>query len=802
VTSSTNQVRASAPPVLPDKKDTRLMKRNQVVWLFVAIAITLLGVASSFVGSHNVARNSEQSSRHVFEATSADVVSTLSLDIKREQDLVVAMASYFTTFPTANQHDFELWTSSLTALKRYPELSGVAEVVLVKNSQLSNFESSALKNPAGSLGPHHTFQVTPSGTRPYYCFAKVALTRPGTAGLPAGFDYCATPLRSLFMKARSTGVGAYLPFGSGATQELVVGTPLYKTALTPTSPPARRAAFLGWAGTELLPHVLLSTIIKDHPHTLVKLQYHSGGTLATFQAGSVPKGAQVSSADLHNGWSVRTYALVNSGTITSNMDALALLLIGVALSLLLGAMIFFLGTSRTRAMSLVKERTTDLEHLALHDVLTGLPNRALILDRTSQMIARVKRDHTKGALLFIDLDNFKDINDTLGHNVGDQLLIAVGLRLSGLLRGGDTVGRLGGDEFVILAEGDSLYPDSGALASRLLSALAEPFKVKDCDVTLSVSASIGIAQGVRDRPEDLLKDADIAMYRAKSSGKSCAVDFLPSMQEDVVAKRELNIDLQRALENNEFFLMYQPIVDLKSGTMTGVEALLRWNHPTRGIIQPNDFIPTLEFSGLIIPVGLWVLQEACQQGAEWLAGGYPLNLSVNISAKQLEFDQVVSDVQATLTNSGFPPEMLTLELTETTLMVDVEETMARLHLLKALGLSLAIDDFGTGYSSIAYLRQFPVDVIKIDRSFVSNIIDTAEAATLVHTLIQLGKDLGLKSVAEGVETDAQRSRLLTEDTDSAQGFLFARPLLPADVTNLVHKNDLSLPDQEPPVLSL
>jgi diguanylate cyclase (GGDEF)-like protein len=593
------------------------------------------------------------------------------------------------------------------------------------------------------------------------------------------------------MKARDSGLGAYLPYGSGKSQELVIGTPIYKTGVAPTTVLKRRGALLGWTGTELVPNVLLATSLRGYPNTAVKFQFNSGNIVATFRAGKAPRGAQTMSTNLHNGWRIETYAGVNNGSIFSNVNALALLLVGLALSMLLGAMLYILGTGRSRALGLVKERTSDLEHLALHDVLTGLPNRALILDRIGQMIARVRRDHTGSALLFLDLDNFKDINDTLGHTVGDQLLVEVGKRLTSILREGDTVGRLSGDEFVILAEGDSLHPDAGALGQRILDALSESFTVKDCAAALSVSASIGIAQGERNHPEDLLRDADIAMYRAKGAGKNRVVAFVPSMQEDVVVRRALGVDLQKALDNEEFFLMYQPIVDLKSGIITGAEALLRWRHPERGVIQPDQFIPALESSGLIIPVGLWVLGEACRQGFEWLERGVWLDLSVNISARQLEYDQIVDDVKNVLTLSVYPADMLTLELTETTLMADVEDSIERLRLLKSLGIRLAIDDFGTGYSSIAYLRQFPVDGIKIDRSFVSNIVETAEAASLVHTLIQLGKDLGLSTVAEGVETDAQRLKLIAEDADFAQGFLFARPLLADDIEALAKLNAMS-----------
>ena len=762
------------------------MIRQRQLWLIAAAMITLIAALGSVLGSREVAVNDAQSSRHLFDASSANIVSTLNLDIEHEQDLVVTMGAYFVTFPDANQHQFRQWMTSLKALRRYPELRGVAEVIMVPHAQLASFEAGARANPAGALGPGHAFVVSPPGSRPYYCFAKVELTRAGAAQEPAGLDYCDSPLGPLLMKARDNARGAFLPFGSGATQEFVVGSPVYATGTPPATRAERRADFLGWTGTELVPDVLLTSALRGHSHMAVTFQFRSGAMFARFHAGKSPVGAQSTTVNLHNGWSVQTFAAVNSGSIGANANSLALLLVGLALSLLLGAMIYLLGTGRSRALVLVQERTAKLEHLALHDLLTGLPNRALILDRIGQVLARVRRDHTKAALLFVDLDNFRDINDTLGHEVGDELLRQVGARLSSMLREGDTVGRLGSDEFVVLAEGASLHPDSDALAQRVLDALTTPFDLEQCEVPLVISASIGIAEGLRSQPEELLRDASIAMDRAKSRGKRRAVVFAPFMQEDVVDKRTLSVDLRRALDEHEFFLMYQPIVDLKSGRITGVEALLRWRHPERGVIQPDEFIPALESSGLIVPVGLWVLQEACRQGATWIRDGLHLSLSVNISAKQLERDRIVDDVNTVLASSGYPAQLLSLELTETTLMNDADETIERLHLLKTLGIRLAIDDFGTGYSSMAYLRQFPIDVIKIDRSFISNVVDTVEAASLVHTLVQLGKDLGLRIIAEGVETDEQRQKLIAEETDAAQGYLFARPLLPQDIPARFH----------------
>jgi diguanylate cyclase (GGDEF)-like protein/PAS domain S-box-containing protein len=423
-----------------------------------------------------------------------------------------------------------------------------------------------------------------------------------------------------------------------------------------------------------------------------------------------------------------------------------------------------------------KDAEDRLAHAALHDALTGLPNRTLILNRVEQMLARARRQHTKVAALFLDLDNFKDINDTLGHKAGDELLAEVATRMAGALREGETVGRLGGDEFVVLVEGSSLAAGANVVAERMVEVLAPPFSIPASNVPLEVTASIGIAEGDRAITGELLRDADIALYQAKAAGKHCAVAFSPSMQEAVDHRRGVELDLHHALEDGQFFLVYQPTYDLVTGTINGVEALLRWRHPERGVVQPGDFIPVLESTRLIVAVGDWVLLEACRQGAAWHRQGHRVSMSVNISGVQLERDRIIDDVHCALSTSGFDPDMLILELTETTLMHDVEAALVRLNWLKSLGVRLAIDDFGTGYSSLAYLQQFPIDVLKIDRSFISGVTDSEESAAIVHTLVQLGKVLGLETVAEGIETDDQRRWLQAESITAGQGYLFARPV--------------------------
>jgi diguanylate cyclase (GGDEF)-like protein len=434
-------------------------------------------------------------------------------------------------------------------------------------------------------------------------------------------------------------------------------------------------------------------------------------------------------------------------------------------------------SERRRTDEELKRREEELAFLATHDALTGLPNRTLILDRVEQMLARSVRSQTPVAALFVDLDNFKSINDTLGHGVGDELLRAVAGRLDGVVRGTDALGRLGGDEFVVISEELSPAAGPGLIAERLLGALKQPFKLgTDKKTHLTVTASIGIAAGDHTSAEELLRNADIAMYRAKWDGKNRFVAFETGMQDTLQDRMELEMDLREALEKDEFFLAYQPTIDLSDMTPTGVEALIRWKHPVRGVVQPDDFIPLLEETGLITEIGKWVLEEACAQGAAWRVAGYPIGMAVNVSGRQLDSDQFISDIEDALSHSGLDPAALTIEITETTLMRNVEETARRLTQAKRLGVRIAIDDFGTGYSSLAHLQRFPVDALKIDQSFVSGMRHNQEGETLLHTLVQLGKALSIETFAEGIEQQHELSLLRDQNCDSGQGFLFARPL--------------------------
>jgi diguanylate cyclase (GGDEF)-like protein len=458
---------------------------------------------------------------------------------------------------------------------------------------------------------------------------------------------------------------------------------------------------------------------------------------------------------------------------------LLVLLLGQLMTALV-LLYFVLSRSRSRAWGLVEEKAGQLKHSALHDSLTGLPNRGLVLDRTAQTLARARRADSPVTALAVDVDGFNQINDRFGSPAGDELLRQVAGRLEAVIRDSDTLGRIDGDEFVMLVDCVGLDAGPELVAERILDVLRQPMNVfPDAHSPISVTTSIGIATGLPDSAEALLHDANVALHSAKAAGGDRYVVFESAMQTAAQDRIHLEMDLADAIEADELFLVYQPILELQHEKIVAVEALLRWRHPTRGVIPPNVFIPVAEQNGLIVAMGRWALKQACAQGAAWHDGGYPLGVSVNVSARQLERTQFVEEVRTALLESGLDAEALTLEITETSLMRNPEATAQLLADLKTLGPRIAVDDFGTGYSSLAYLRQFAVDLLKIDGTFVVGLERSSEARALIHTLIVLGKTLGLTTIAEGVEHRGQVRQLQREGCDLAQGFLFARPL-PAD----------------------
>lgn len=445
-----------------------------------------------------------------------------------------------------------------------------------------------------------------------------------------------------------------------------------------------------------------------------------------------------------------------------------------------GAVIVFHDVTAARAMSF------RMSHLAQHDSLTDLPNRLLLNDRLTRAIASARRNGNRLAVLFVDLDRFKDINDSLGHAIGDKLLQSVAERLVARVRNSDTVSRPGGDEFVVLLSELEHPEDAAVCAKKMLTALTAPHRIAQHDVHVTVSIGVSTYPEDGQDAETLVKSADTAMYQAKENGRNNYEFFRQDMNIRAVERQSLEGSLSRALERHEFVLHYQPKINLEKGAITGAEALIRWLHLDRGLIPPAQFVPIAEDTGLLLPIGQWVLHEACRQARAWLdAGLRPVPVAVNISAVEFRDKGFLEGVRAILKDTRLEPRYLELELTESVLMQHAESSASVLQALKTMGVQLAVDDFGTGYSSLSYLRRFPIDTLKVDRSFVRQITADADDAIIASAVISMGKSLKLRVVAEGVETREQLAFLQDQRCDEGQGYYFSRPVVAEQFAKLL-----------------
>jgi diguanylate cyclase (GGDEF)-like protein len=760
-----------------------------------------------------------------FEARSASQAAALSTALRRNVDLATSVSGFISAAGPVTNTQMAEWFQAVGP-DRYVGLSAVGFVQRVARQDLVAFQQQVANDPV-PLTAKGPFELLPAGDRSEYCLVRLGIAGVGTTlhDVPSGLDVCALPeLGDALRNSVATGELVQLPQFNGPSPaadaidtaallgltktdrdrltgmqvegtSILVLTPVYGPGGPLDSPLERERRHRGWSIVAYDARALLLANMVDDPADFVSLTSRlpladaTGAPLPSATLGRPPTGGMFTRAidfDADGPW--RAVFEVSLADVAAQAQDrwLVALLFGVGGTLLVFSLLTVVVSSRQRAIRLVDERTGELRHQALHDGLTGLPNRALILDRAERLLAATRRDGRLPAALFLDLDGFKNANDTLGHAAGDRLLQAVASRLASIVREGDTVGRIGGDEFVLLTAVDPFGAGPQVVADRVLNVLREPFESEPgSGATLSVTASIGIATGDRPSPEDLLRDADIALYEAKAGGKNRWALFDPDMHEVARCRLETEVDLRVALDADELRLDYLPTFDLREVSVTGVEALLRWHHPDRGIIQPLEFLPLAEETGLIVPIGRWVLGEACGQGAAWHREGHRIRVSVNVSARQLEDEGFVEIVRSALAATGFDPGFLVLEITESILMRDADATVGRLRRLKSLGVLIAVDDFGTGYSSLSYLKQFPVDSLKIDRSFIAGISDARESSALIHTLVQLGKDLGIETLAEGIEEQSQFRRLRGEQCDSGQGFLFARPLASGDVTSFL-----------------
>ncbi len=764
-------------------------RSNTGVWVAVTLMLIAAGLLTAVLSARAVARSDAAKAKLAFHLASGGIASTLKLAIQHEEDLVVSASAFAAENPNASAADFDRWAESVQAMRRYPELQNIGFVRLVPAAGLAAFQAHMAANPLRPLGPTSAqpagkLEVLPSGNRLHYCLATAGLARNPASYLPAGLDYCA--LAPTLVATRNSGSPSYAPFVDGGTTALGVETPVYRGGVTPSTATARQRAFVGWLGELLAPKVALAKALGGHPNLAVTFSFDSPYSHVSFTSGRIPAGAKTTTIGLHNGWTVQTFGAPATSGILDDWTALALLIGGALLSLLFGLLVLVLGTGRRRALSLVREKTRELFHQALHDTLTGLPNRALVLDRAEQMLARAARepDIALGAL-FVDIDGFKHVNDSHGHAAGDQTLKIVGERLQSAVRDGDTVGRLGGDEFVVLVETPRDGVTIELLAERITEILREPIDLDDGRKIFSVTASVGVAVGQYGTPDDLLRDADLALYAAKAAGKDRHAVFDASMCESVGNRLEFEAELSGALQDEQLFLLYQPVFDLARHEIVGVEALVRWRHPVRGVVAPERFIPRAEESGLIVSIGRWVLAEACRQGAAWAAEGLPIAMSVNVSAYHPARGGFAEEVRRALRESGIDPSSLTLEITETTLMRDVPAAREHLKEIRSLGVRIAIDDFGTGYASLSHLQRMPVDILKIDRSFVAALDDGGQSRALLEAVVGVGRALSLTVVAEGVEEHTQMATLEEMGCEMVQGYLLGKPSPASVIESLV-----------------
>jgi len=792
-------------------------------WRVVALAIAVVGCGASIFGSTTWYSYAHSVNQRSVESDLANARFVLASSMQRDSDLLATVNAVIATHPAVDGADITELLARLGVSDAYPGAFSFSYVERLSAPQLPAFLSLVRREPplgipAALLGSAHAAPARDGS----YCFTRLATTEhrlpTATAAalaryLPAyvgpGHNYCTSPIAPLLSWSARTGSAAVTPIArvlevtgdrASALGAIVRGrsifamlSPVYSGHGLPTTVAARRSALEGWTIGLFDASQILRPVAADPGIAALVLEYANPGSAPAVLArsGRLPAGASRRSIRIgDSGTFIVKIAIRPHATVASPAtEALAILIGGLLLTALLAALVDLLIRSRRSALVLVEQRTAELRYQALHDPLTGLPNRLLIGDRAHVLVADARANGTTIAAMFLDLDDFKVVNDNLGHIAGDELLEELAVRLTQSVGPRDTVGRLGGDEFVVLVADAGAHGGAETLARRLSEVVSEPFSLGDTGKgRIVLSASIGVATGVRQTPDDLLRDADIALYRAKAAGKGRHVVFDPEMREAVTKKLSLETDLHDAFTNGELFLVYQPIVNLRTGRTSGVEALLRWRHPQRGIVGPDEFIPILESSDLIVDVGRFVLREACRQAREWHDAGWPVGVSVNVAARQLHYDTLVEHVRDALDDSGLEAHHLSVELTESMLLADTATTARRLRALKRLGVQIAIDDFGTGYSSLSYLREFPVDVLKIDRSFVAR-LDSEDGQNFLDALIHLGRYLGLSTIAEGVEDETQLAHLRGEQCEWGQGFLFSRPLEASAVREAVRSSD-------------
>jgi diguanylate cyclase (GGDEF)-like protein len=771
----------------------RLTASRRLVWGGVALLCLAAGAVASVVGAHAVARKDADKARLASRQTSAQIASTLKIAMQREEGLALSVSTFFAGNPKASRAEFEAWAKWGDGRLRYPELQKLTLISLVPASELAAFEARVTGHPLKPLAATPVLPVSgrsltsrnsrsarttpptveylhvvPSGKRAVYCFAIAGLPRSAAKYTPQGLDYCAvTPG---LLPSRDSGQSLYTTISSGGTRALGVATPVYRGGNAPAGFNARREAFVGWLREVLVPTVVLQQALQGHPESALRLRHRAGRSSVVFSSGTPQHAAESTTTSLPNGWSARSFGAPVDAGVLANWHALALLIAGCLLSAMLGLLIFVLGGGRGLRRAPAAPKPRPVPHADLYDPLTGLPNAALMMDRAQRILARAGRESgLLAGALFIDVDWFENVNEKLGPAAGDQLLTTVADRLQKVVRAHDTVGRLDGDEFVVLVESAARGARLDALARRVIEAMHKPVELEGFGPSIFLTASIGVAFGRYATPDELLRDARLALEASKAAGKDRYTLFNANMRSVIEGRGVLEVELNNALQQKQFFLLYEPVYDLSSRKVVGLEALLRWRHPTQGVLPAHDFLPLAEETGLSVPIGRWVLEEACTRAAAWNVAGHRVGVSVPVSPNQLGRDGFATDVRRALLQSGLDPSLLTLEVPETAVMRDVPAAADRIVEIKQLGVRVAIDDFGSGYAHHSDLQRLPLDFLNVDRGSLAASDDEDYRSWLLQAILVLGRDLSLTVVAKGVESYEEMITLQSMGCKMAQG---------------------------------